>query len=190
MKQLIQYKRFKEAAALLDACAEQQSYRLPRQPAAAPTSASAPNLRPVELWDLVSAFGRLMRETMALQPQEIIVDQTPLHVYMDMILRRLQQERRLSFGSLFTPPYTRSRLVGWFLAVLELTKARRITPEQEDPFSDIWLSLAPLTPTPLPDDGERGRGEGATPDPETVPATTAAAVPSPSAVRSESDAKT
>jgi segregation and condensation protein A len=175
VRQLLQYKRFKEAAALLDACAEQQSYRLPRQPVAAPASASAPNLRPVELWDLVSAFGRLMRETMALQPQEIIVDQTPLHVYMDMILQRLQREKRISFGSLFMPPYTRSRLVGWFLAVLELTKARRIAPEQEEPFSDIWLSLAQ---------------EPTIPNPETTPAMTAAAEPSPSAVRSESDAKT
>ncbi len=175
VKQLIQYKRFKEAAALLDARAEQQSYRLSRQPVAAPTTAT-PNVRPVELWDLVSAFGRLMRETMALQPQEIVVDQTPLHVYMDTILKRLQRETRILFSSLFTPPYTRSRLVGWFLAVLELTKGRRITPEQDEPFSDIWLSLAPPEP--------------ATPDPETTPATPAAAEPSPSTARNESDAKT
>jgi chromatin segregation and condensation protein Rec8/ScpA/Scc1 (kleisin family) len=31
-----------------------------------------------------------------------------------------------------------------FLAVLELTKARTILPEQELPFDDIWLSLQPL----------------------------------------------
>ena len=80
-------------------------------------------------------------------------------------------------SSLFTPPYTRGRLVGLFLAVLELTKGRRITPEQEEPFSDIWLSLA------LP-------VMGVTPGPETTPATPAAAEPSPSVVRSESDAET
>jgi segregation and condensation protein A len=142
VRQLLQYKRFKEAATLLDALAEEQSYRLPRQPNAAPATPTTPAVRPVELWDLVSAFGRLMRETMALQPQDIVVDQTPLHVYMDMILKRLQQETRILFSSLFTPPYTRSRLVGLFLAVLELTKGRQITPEQAEPFSDIWLSLA------------------------------------------------
>ena len=109
---------------------------------ATPTTPTTPNVRPVELWDLVSAFGRLMRETMALQPQDIVVDQTPLHVYMDTILKRLQQETRILFSSLFTPPYSRGRIVGLFLAVLELTKGRRIVPEQEEPFSDIWLSLA------------------------------------------------
>ena len=110
-------------------------------------------MSPVELWDLVSAFGRLMRETMALQPQDIVVDQTPLHVYMDTILKRLEQETRILFSSLFTPPHTRSRLVGLFLAVLELTKGRRITPEQTVPFSDIWLSLAPASPAGRPSNG-------------------------------------
>src|SRR6516165_3374144 len=58
VKQLLQYKRFKEAAALLEARAEQQSQRLARQAAAAPASAPGlPPLKPVELWDLVSAFG-------------------------------------------------------------------------------------------------------------------------------------
>jgi chromatin segregation and condensation protein Rec8/ScpA/Scc1 (kleisin family) len=44
---------------------------------------------------------------------------------------------------LFTPPYTRGRLVGLFLALLELTKGRQVVPEQEESFGDIWLSLAP-----------------------------------------------
>src|SRR5262245_53597497 len=79
VQQLIQYKRFKEAAELLEARAEEQSLRLPRQPVAAPRTAGLPPLRTAELWDLVSAFGRLMRETLASQPQQIVVDHTPLH---------------------------------------------------------------------------------------------------------------
>jgi segregation and condensation protein A len=144
VRQLLEYKRFKDAAALLDARAEQQSYRLPRQAGAVPTATGAPPpLRPVELWDLVSAFGRLMRETLALQPQQIVVDQTPLHVYVEMILARLQTEPRLPLSALFTPPYVRGRLVGLFLAILELTKTRRVIPEQTEPFGDVWLALVP-----------------------------------------------
>ncbi len=143
VRQLLQYKKFKEAAAVLEARAEEQSQRLARQSPPPPTAANAPVLRAVELWDLVSAFGRLMRETMALQPQSIIVDQTPLHVYMEMILERLRRAGRAKLSDLSTPPYTRGRLVGLFLAVLELTKGRQIVPEQEVPFADIWLSLNP-----------------------------------------------
>lgn len=140
VRQLLEYKRFKEAALLLDAQAEEQSRRLARQPPPPPSSATAPALRPVELWDLVSAFGRLMRETLALQPQQIVLDFTPIHVYMEQILERLDREHRLPFSVLFTPPYTRGRLVGLFLAVLELTKARQVAPEQPDPFGEIWLA--------------------------------------------------
>lgn len=145
VKQLVQYKKFKDAAALLEARAEEQSQRLARQPIPAPANAAPPPVKPVELWDLVSAFGRLMRETLALQAQTIAIDETPLHVYMETILQQLQTQKRLPFSALFTPPHTRGRLVGLFLAILELTKTRRIIPEQPEPLGDIWISLADLT---------------------------------------------
>src|SRR5947209_18973871 len=141
VRQLLEYKRFKDAAALLEQQAERQAERLPRQPPPAPTPSGPAPLRPVELWDLVSAFGRLLRETLALQPQQISVDQTPLHVYMDEILGRLRSGGRLPLSRLFRPPHTRSRLVGYFLAILELTRRFSTLAEQDDAFGDIWVSL-------------------------------------------------
>lgn len=142
VRQLLQYKQFKDAAATLESLAEKQAARLARQQAATATSAAKQPLRPVELWDLVSAFSRLMRETLATQPQEIVVDQTPLHVYMAGLLARLRREGPLSFSAVFDPPHTRGRLVGLFLAVLELTKGRQLVPLQPDLFGDIQLSIA------------------------------------------------
>ncbi len=142
VKQLVEYKKFKDAAALLDAQAEQQLTRLPRQavePASGTDTVQKP-LRSVELWDLVSAFGRLMRETLALQPRQIIVDETPIQVHMEAILQRLESESRLPFAALFTPPYHRGRLVGLFMAILELIKRRRIQAEQPEPFAEIWIA--------------------------------------------------
>jgi chromatin segregation and condensation protein Rec8/ScpA/Scc1 (kleisin family) len=63
-------------------------------------------------------------------------------VYMEIVLARLQAEQRLPFSALFTPPYTRGRLVGLFLAILELTKRRHVIPEQPDPLGDIWVALS------------------------------------------------
>src|SRR4051794_25579997 len=84
VRQLLQYKRFKEASASLEELAELQSLRLARVPVVGPPEKSGPPaLQPVELWDLVSAFSRLMRETLTNQPQAVIVDHTPLHVHMD-----------------------------------------------------------------------------------------------------------
>jgi segregation and condensation protein A len=145
VRQLIEYKKFKDATALLDAEAERQLCRLPRQPVempADPNLAQQP-LQAVELWDLVSAFGRLMRETLAIQPRQIVVDETPIHVYMEQIAARLAQEGRLAFSAFFTPPHTRGRLLGLFLAILELIKARTIVVEQPEIFGDIALALAP-----------------------------------------------
>ena len=143
VRQLLEYKKFKEAAALLEAQAEQHAYRLPRSVVETPSErdpAQQPLLQ-VELWDLVSAFGRLMRETLALQPQEIVVDQTPVHVYMDMIVERLKQGPRVAFSSLFAPPPERGRIVGIFLACLELIRGQQIVAEQEADFGEIWISL-------------------------------------------------
>ena len=142
VRQLIQYKHFKDAAALLETQGERHALRLSRHPAAPPAADGPQRLQPVELWDLVSAFGRLMRETMTEQTHDVVVDQTPLHVYMETILARLTREGRLPFAALFTPPHTRGRLVGLFLGVLELTKQKQIVPEQGEPFTEIWVAPA------------------------------------------------
>jgi len=141
VRQLVEYKKFKDAAALLESQAEQQLARIPRHGEPAPTTdPAAVPVQAVELWDLVSAFGRLMRETLALEPKQIVVDETPLHLHMDAILGRLETEHRILFASLFTPPHTRGRLVGIFLGMLELMKQRRIVAEQAEPFTAIWIS--------------------------------------------------
>lgn len=155
VRQLLEYKKFKDAAALLDAQAERQLNRLPRQ-LTEPVNVPGPDqqpLRAVELWDLVSAFGRLMRETLALQPRQIVVDETPIQVYMDAIFEQLQSAQRLPFSTVFGPPHTRARLLGLFLAVLELIKSCKIQAEQPEPFKEIWLALASPVPLPSPADG-------------------------------------
>jgi segregation and condensation protein A len=153
VRQLIEYKKFKEAAALLEARADQQSFRLARQPAAPPPGpdpAQQP-LRQAELWDLVSAFGRLMRETLSQQAEHIVVDHTPLHVYVDVVIQQLPVGRSLPFSALFTAPHNRGRLVGLFLAVLELIKRGSLAAEQPESFTEIRLTRladAPAVPDP------------------------------------------
>jgi segregation and condensation protein A len=143
VKQLLEYKRFKDAAALLEAQAEQQLARVPRQPVALPSPSPAQQpLRRVELWDLVSAFGRLMRETTALQPKQIVMDETPLQVTMERLLEQLAQREPLRLTDLFTPPHTRGRLLSLFLAILELIKGRQIQAEQEERYGDITVRRA------------------------------------------------
>jgi segregation and condensation protein A len=109
-------------------------------PRTGPDPARQP-LRAVELWDLVSAFGRLMRETTGGDSETIAVDYTPMQVYMDSIVGRLEREESLAFSAIFEAPHTRGRLIGFFLAILELIKASRIRVTQDELFSDFRVML-------------------------------------------------
>ncbi|MBM4070461.1 MAG: chromosome segregation protein ScpA [Planctomycetes bacterium] len=145
VKQLLEYKKYKDAASLLEEQAERQQSRMSRLPLEMPPPpdpAQQP-LHQVELWDLVSAFGRLMRETASLTPRQIVVDETPLHVHMEQIETRLQECQRLPFRDLFMPPHSRGRLIGLFLAILELVRRGRILAEQAEPLGEIWVGTVP-----------------------------------------------
>jgi segregation and condensation protein A len=142
VRQLLEYRKFKDAAAALEQRAETFATRVPRTAPPEPATPGQIAVRPVELWDLVAAFARLMRETQSLAPTTIQVDDTPQHVYAEMILDRLRAQPRVPFRDLFTPPYTKARLIGLFLAVLELIKGNEIQLEQPDPFGEIWIFLA------------------------------------------------
>ncbi len=141
VKQLLEYRKFKDAATALEGLAEQQATRLHRVEVPEEGPASEPRVKSVELWDLVSAFARLMRETQALQPATIAVDDTPQHVYEEQILERLSLEGRIRFIAVFTAPFSKARLIGIFLAVLELIRNRGVGLEQPEPEGDIWLVI-------------------------------------------------
>ena len=147
VRQLVEYKKFKEAAARLETRAAEQQRRLPRHPVPAPAGPSGPPpVQSVELWDLVSAFGRLLSETKALEPQQVLTDETPQHVYQEQVRESLRSVARVRFRDLFTPPYHRVRLVGLFLAVLELIRRFEAALEQDGMFGEIWITPGPGAP--------------------------------------------
>ena len=86
-----------------------------------------------------------MRETTALQPSHISIDETPMQTHMERIIELLRLHERLTLSEIFTPPRTRGRLLGLFLATLELIKGRSVCAEQPDVFGEMWLCLAPAS---------------------------------------------
>jgi segregation and condensation protein A len=139
VKQLLEYRKFKHAAAALEECSERHGERLARHELLEPEDQREPAVKAVELWDLVSAFARLMRETQSLQPTTIAVDDTPQYVYEAQIKERVAREGRIAFTSAFTPPYWKARLIGIFLAILELIRNRGLRLEQPVEDGEIWL---------------------------------------------------
>lgn len=139
VRQLVEYRKTKDAAGHLDRLAEQRQYHVLRVPPDDEEGVTSPRLRRVELWDLVGAFGRLVRETESLQPLHLVEDETPQAAYLDVVRNKVRAGRPVAFRDLFDPPLTRQRLIGVFLALLELIKLAEVTFEQDEPFGPIWV---------------------------------------------------
>lgn len=142
VRRLLEYKQFKDAASMLEERSRAWQERFPRM--ATELAEHVRNLadepiQELELWDLVSAFGRIMRDYHVSKPSNIVYDETPIHVYMSRIHQRLRSDRRLAFGDLFEPGMHKSALIGMFLAVLELIRHHGVRAEQAELHAEIWL---------------------------------------------------
>ena len=84
---LLEYKRFKDAASLLDEQAANGSNatRAWRDQSERPLDTAEEPVQGVEVWDLVSAFGRILKERATAPTSNIRYDDTPIHVYMEQI---------------------------------------------------------------------------------------------------------
>ena len=139
---LLEYKKYRDAASMLEERGREWQQRYPRlendMPRRDRNLAEEP-IQEVELWDLVSAFGRIMRETNAARPSNIVYDDTPIHVFMERIHTRLLESGRLMFRDLFSAEMHKSTLIGIFLAILELVRHHRIRLDQNELFGEIWI---------------------------------------------------
>lgn len=142
VSRLLEYKKFRDAASILDEQSRNWQQQFVRQSSDLPPRCQDIAEQPiheVELWDLVSAFGRIIRDTQASKPSNIVYDDTPIHVYMSRIHTQLIERGRLTFTELFGSTMHKSTLVGIFLAILELVSSNQVSVHQNDLFGEIWL---------------------------------------------------
>lgn len=135
--QLLEYKRFKKVSARLRSRAEERARRfsrLPPEPREEPEPVSVESLlEDVTIWDLLSAYGKVMREIEMSSPHQIVYDEVPIEKYMDSVMKRVSNtEGETNFLSFFEEKPPRSRVVGLFLALLELVRQGKITLEQPE----------------------------------------------------------
>jgi segregation and condensation protein A len=140
--QLLQYKRYKEAAVALDQRAAEWQQRYPRlshdRPDVGRDHAADP-IREVELWDLVSALSRVLQKKVVEQTSAIRYDETPQSVYMDRIAAVVRESGRVAFSTFFEGANQRSRIIGIFLAVLELLRHHGFRAEQPVAYGEIYV---------------------------------------------------
>jgi segregation and condensation protein A len=154
VRQLMEYKRFKEAALALNDRAELQSERFAR-PGERPDGTVGPvSGAPagVSLWTLLEAFSKILQQTGG--GHKLVFDSMPQEKIQQELEETVRAAGRLTFAAVFQGQVTRLRLIGTFIALLELVKQQAIRVEQPEAFGEIWLTYVPpeerVQAAPLP----------------------------------------
>jgi segregation and condensation protein A len=156
VRQLVEYKKYKDAAFELQQCLERQENVRGRggsyQPDAAPDG-SLP-FDKVGLFDLLSVFQKVLARANANEDlKDIFEDRFTVSDKIQFIQGEIESRQRLVFEELFVEGATRTEIVVTFLAVLELIRLKQIAVTQESPFSPIELvKLVVETREYLPDE--------------------------------------
>ncbi len=142
VRQLLEYKRFKDAAGWLAEAAETQLEKFPRVPVLPQVNADEIDLEDLQIWDLVEAFSQLMEATLGgTLLHEIEQDETPIALHQEDIIDRLKREGAMPFSRIFEGRKNKLEMIGLFLALLELIRQGIVRIEQDKPFSEIYLFL-------------------------------------------------
>ncbi len=146
IQQLLEYKRYKDAALALEQQAAEWQERYPRLSDERPTVGKDPStdsIKEVELWDLVSALSRVIQKQVVEKTSSIRYDDTPIAVYIDRIGARVREAGQVPFSEFFEGTNLRSKIVGIFLAVLELLRHHGYRAEQPSEYGEIFV-LPPI----------------------------------------------
>ncbi len=136
--QLLQYKKFKEAAQELQNLATFNHDKLPRLVQSdAPSENERPlkNVDRIELWNAFNIILRRLAEKLVVG--EIKDEQVTVADQMEHILERIKTAKSFIFSSLFPGKTTLRTLVATFIAVLELTRLRKLRIQQDEAYADI-----------------------------------------------------
>jgi segregation and condensation protein A len=144
VRQLIEYKKFKDAAEdLLKREQEQEKifargsselgFDLPKT--------IEPNIGEVSVFDLINSFNQVLKRYSQQEDlREIFEDRFTVSDKIDFILKLTIAEPRTAFSKLFDGAASRSEVVVTFLALLELIRLKQLRIVQESPFAEIQIT--------------------------------------------------
>lgn len=143
VRQLLEYQRYRDAAAVLADRSQLHRDVFAREPVwdgEAPVSVE-PGLLRASMWELLDAYRRVLERARPASVHEVMLERVSLRDRVRLVLARLGAAGRLDFESLFPETATRLELIVTFLAVLELVRLRAIRAYQMNRFGPIVLSL-------------------------------------------------
>ncbi len=182
IRQLVEYKKFKDAAASLQTLEERQENVFPRVPGKIEFESEAAPVKPeVGIFDLLNAVNGILKRFAAKEAstREIYEDKWTVSEKIEYVRNLITERGSVKFTALFEAAANRAEIVCTFLALLELIRMKQLACLQPEPFAEIEIShaVAPTTsaepPAPVAE----------------VPAEEKAVVPTPEATVAETEAE-
>ena len=181
IRQLVEYKKFKDAAAKLQSLEERQENVYPRRPGKLEFESAEPAAKPdVSIFDLLNAVNgvlqRFQKRTGA--AREIFEDRWTVSEKIEYLLKLITERGSVKFSQLFETAANRAEVVCTFLAILELIRLRQLACVQPEPFAEIEVSkaVAPVEPmevvAPVPEVEAQTEDRSVASAPETTAAET------------------
>ncbi len=144
VKQLIEYKKYKETATTMVKRAEERSKKFsrPKERLVNEEELEVEQmylLEEIDIWKLAQLFSNYMKQTLGDVSTTIIYDNIPVQTYMDNVINRLFDTFTITFKELFFDTKSKADVIGFFLALLELVRLRKIRLEQHEDFGEIQI---------------------------------------------------
>jgi len=144
IRQLIEYKKFKEAAGQLRNREAMQEQLYPRSPAVPDLPAVADPLlvEEVGIFDLINAFQKILKRLDKKKPEDlkqIFEENFTVSDKIEYLLKLVASGVPMRFEECFGDSASRGEIVVTFLAMLELIRMKQLRVRQDNSFAEIWI---------------------------------------------------
>lgn len=145
VRQLLEYKKFKEAASRLEDREEVQRLMFPRPKGAIEKqeeTRAEPPVPEVGLYELLSAFRQVVERIDKVRLYEIVGEDITIEDRIDFILKQVKENEQIKFSDLFVNEPRKLMMVVTFFALLELIRLGRVRVLQDALFGEIFIRKA------------------------------------------------
>jgi len=147
IRQLVAYKKFKDAAALLQARELEQENIYPRLPPRPDFPAADSRKAEASLFDLINAVNAVLKRVGKREDlREIFDDKWTVSDKIEQLIKLTTEQAVVKFSDLFASATSRSEVVCIFLALLELIRLKQLICTQPEDFGEIEITKTPAQP--------------------------------------------
>ena len=144
IRQLVEYKKFKDAATQLQTLEARQENVFARQPGRPELVGDPAPVKPeVTLFDLLNAVNAILKRVNTRpDSRDVYQDKWTVSEKIEHIVKTLATREQLKFGDLFDAAMSRTEVVVTFLALLELIRLKQLVVAQPEEFGEIEIRRA------------------------------------------------